>query len=437
MDLGVRPVGELPVQPGGDRGGEAELVPAAPDLPRQAQRLRGVPQDPLALGGVTDFVLLGQPVGQLDQVAGQDRGPAFERVGGGELVGGHHQRSPGRRQVGEREGPGRVPAGFLHRARDQVADASVGVGAAQDEPGDRLRRVEGLTGRVQELRGRQPDHRLGFGGAEEALSEAITRDGQIFASSWSEPGAGAAKQHIATTATARADGGWKLSGAKTFTTGAGVADLYLILARTGDSGPATGSYGQTNQGIFVVDAAGAGFEVDGVLDLAGMRRSATGLIRLDAYVARSGDMLAHSTDTPAVIGYPHVLGLTLGAVALGVAETAHGLALEAARQRSLVDSPLYRHHLFELGSRLAAVRGMVDAATQPDGDRTGPALTAKVFASETAETICRGAQEIAGSAAFSRTHPLNRLAQDARAVTLMGPPNYLCRELVTADLGAS
>lgn len=59
-----------------------------------------------------------------------------------------------------------------------------------------------------------------------------------------------------------------------------------------------------------------------------------------------------------------------------------------------------------------------------------------MFASETAEAICRGAQELAGSAAFSRGHALNRLAQDARAVTLMGPPNYLCRELVTARLGA-
>ncbi|MER5985965.1 acyl-CoA dehydrogenase family protein [Streptomyces sp. NPDC001787] len=300
-----------------------------------------------------------------------------------------------------------------------------------------LSRVDASMGIILFLHHAAVSRIIGWGSEEQKKRclTAVTRDGQIFASSWSEPGAGAAKQHIATTATARADGGWELSGAKTFTTGAGVADLYLILARTGDSGPATGSYGQTNQGIFVVEAAGAGFGVDGVLDLAGMRRSATGLIRLDAYTAGSGDMLALSTDTPTVIGHPHVLGLTLGAVALGVAETAHDLALEAARRRSLVDSPLYRHLLFELGSRLAAVRGVVDAATRPDGDRTVPALTAKVFASETAEAICRGAQEIAGSAAFSRAHPLNRLAQDARAVTLMGPPNYLCRELVTAGLG--
>lgn len=266
---------------------------------------------------------------------------------------------------------------------------------------------------------------------------AVAGDGQIFASSWSEPGAGAAKQTIATTATQRPDGGWELSGAKTFTTGAGVANLYLVLARTGNASPASGSYGQTNQGIFVVDATQPGFAVDGVLELAGMRRSATGLIRLDSYVAGPEDMLAHSSDTPTVIGYPHTLGLTLGAVALGVAETAHDTAIDVARQRSLLDSPLYRHHVFELGSRLAAIRGVVESATRTAGDRTGPALTAKVFASETAEVICRGAQELAGSAAFSQEHRLNRLSQDARAVTLMGPPNYLCRELVTARLGDS
>ncbi|MGG8409908.1 acyl-CoA dehydrogenase family protein [Streptomyces sp. 12297] len=265
---------------------------------------------------------------------------------------------------------------------------------------------------------------------------AVSDHGLILASSWSEPGSDAAKQNIATTAQRQADGGWVLNGAKTFTTGAGVADLYLVLARTGAQDSGSGSYGRTDQGIFLVDSTRPGFTTDGVLDLSGMRRSATGLIRLEGYAAEDGDVLIRSGDTPAVIGHPHTVGLTLGAVALGVAEEAHDIAVEVGRRRSLLDSPLYRHHVFELGSRLAAVRGVVEAATAPPGDRSGPALTAKVFASETAEAICRGAQELAGSAAFSRGHALNRLAQDARAVTLMGPPNYLCRELVTARLGA-
>ncbi|GHE35587.1 acyl-CoA dehydrogenase [Streptomyces vinaceus] len=280
--------------------------------------------------------------------------------------------------------------------------------------------------------------RIAAYGSEEQrkkLLTSVSHDGRIFASSWSEPGADAAKQNIATSAERRPDGGWELNGAKTFTTGAGVADLYLVLARTGGEDQASGSYGRTDQGIFVVDSTRPGFTADGVLDLSGMRRSATGLIRLDGYLAEEGDVLIRSGDTPAVIGHPHTLGLTLGAVALGVAEAARGIAIELGRRRSMLDSPIYRHHVFELDSRLAAVRGVVEAATAAPADRSAAALTAKVFASETAEAICRGAQELAGSTAFSRGHALNRLAQDARAVTLMGPPNYLCREMVTARLG--
>ncbi|WP_316529407.1 acyl-CoA dehydrogenase family protein [Kitasatospora brasiliensis] len=279
---------------------------------------------------------------------------------------------------------------------------------------------------------------MGWGTTEQKkrLLSAVALEGSIIASSWSEPGSDAAKQHIATSAQARAHGGWRLSGAKSFTTGAGVASLYLVLARTSEAEGASGSYGQTNQGIFVVDAAQPGFVIDGTLDLVGMRRSATGLIRLDSYPTGPDDMLAHSVDTPALIGYPHTLGLTLGAVALGIAERAYDIALETARSRSLLDSPLHRHHVFQLGSRLAAVRGVVEAATRPSPDCTAAALTAKVFASEEAEAICRGAQEMAGSAGLSQGHPLNRLAQDARAITLMGPPNYLCRDLVTWRLGS-
>lgn len=277
---------------------------------------------------------------------------------------------------------------------------------------------------------------IGYGSEEqrERLLTAVARDGRVFASSWSEPGADAAKQKISTRAIRRPGGGWELDGAKTFTTGAGVADLYLVLAQTGEEEAAQASYGRSNQDIFVVDSTLPGFVVEEVLDLSGMRRSATGLIRLSGYMAEASDVLTHSGATPDVIGYPHTLGLTLGSVALGIAEEAHDIAVDMGRRRMLLDNPLYRHHIFEVGSQLAAIRGVVRSATEERGDRTGPALTAKVFGSETAEAICRTAQGLSGSAAFLRLHALNRLAQDARALTLMGPPNYLCRELVATRI---
>ncbi|MFE7133117.1 acyl-CoA dehydrogenase family protein [Streptomyces sp. NPDC057638] len=58
-------------------------------------------------------------------------------------------------------------------------------------------------------------------------------DGSVLAASaWSESGAGAAKQNLATRGRLLDGGQWLLDGAKTFTTGAGVADVYLVLAQT-------------------------------------------------------------------------------------------------------------------------------------------------------------------------------------------------------------
>src|SRR5437660_5865873 len=48
----------------------------------------------------------------------------------------------------------------------------------------------------------------------------------LAASAWSETGAGAAKKKLATTGTRLDFDRWLLQGAKSFTTGAGVADIY-------------------------------------------------------------------------------------------------------------------------------------------------------------------------------------------------------------------
>ncbi|GAA0280115.1 hypothetical protein GCM10010302_17360 [Streptomyces polychromogenes] len=124
-------------------------------MSRLAQGLGRVPPDPLALGRIVDLVLDREPIGQLDWIAGQVGGPAFERVGGGELVAGHHQRPPGLRQVSQGEAAGQAVARAGHRVGDELPDPAVGVRAAQDEPGDRLRRVEGLAGGVHELGGQR------------------------------------------------------------------------------------------------------------------------------------------------------------------------------------------------------------------------------------------------------------------------------------------
>ncbi len=79
----------------------------------------------------------------------------------------------------------------------------------------------------------------------------------LAASAWSESGAGADKKNLATRADRTPEGDWLLDGAKSFTTSAGLADVYLVLAQTPDEAPAEASsrdtgYGAAGQTFFLV-----------------------------------------------------------------------------------------------------------------------------------------------------------------------------------------
>ncbi|MEU2282424.1 acyl-CoA dehydrogenase family protein [Streptomyces sp. NPDC013178] len=257
----------------------------------------------------------------------------------------------------------------------------------------------------------------------------------LAASAWSENGAGADKQNLSTTAERRTDGSWVLNGSKTFTTGAGVADVYLVLVRT--AAPATApapGYGAAGQTFFLVGADNPGLVPDLGLELAGMRGSATGLVTLDRAVVTDDDRLGPEGEAASIIAGVRETGASLGAVAVGTAQAALDLAVAHARGRGLMDLPAVRHRLADLATRLEAARAVVERA----GARTSadPGLTtlhSKLHATEAAEEICLDVARMLGSAGYRDGARIGRLLADARGVSLMGPTNDLCRELVAAS----
>lgn len=257
----------------------------------------------------------------------------------------------------------------------------------------------------------------------------------LAASAWSESGAGAAKQNLSTTAERRTDGTWVLNGSKAFTTGAGVADLYLVLVRTArpDTAPAAG-YGAPGQTFFLVGADNPGLVPELGLDLAGMRGSATGLVSLDGAVVADDDRLGPEGQAATVIASVRESGASLGAVSVGTAQAALDLAVAHAHDRGLMDLPAVRHRLVGLATRLEAARAVVERA----GARTSadPGLTtlhSKLHATEAAEEICLDVARMLGSAGYRDGARIGRLLADARGVSLMGPTNDLCRELVAVS----
>jgi alkylation response protein AidB-like acyl-CoA dehydrogenase len=263
-------------------------------------------------------------------------------------------------------------------------------------------------------------------------------DGSLLAASaWSEPGAGAAKRHLSSTGMRRHDGSWQLDGAKSFTTGAGLADLYLVLVRTGaaptdDDGG--GGYGAPGQTFFLVAADNPGIRPRLGLDLIGMRGSATGLVGLEQCAVPDADRLGATDGAQRIIAQVRETGATLGAVSVGIAQAALDIAVCHANRHDLLTVPMFRHRLTELATRLESARALVDRA----GARTAPnpgltTLYSKLYASSAAEEICLDVARLLGSAGYQAGEGLTRLLADARGVALMGPTNDLCRELAAAS----
>jgi alkylation response protein AidB-like acyl-CoA dehydrogenase len=272
--------------------------------------------------------------------------------------------------------------------------------------------------------------------AEQVLPRLATGT-WLAASSWSETHAGANKQSLSTTATRLPDGSWRLSGTKAFTTGAGLADVYLVLAQSSAAtAPTTaGGYGSSGQSFFLVEADNPGLRPDLRTELIGMHGSATGFVDLLDAVVSDQAQLGPLGQASSIIGRVRESGLTLGAVSVGIMSAAVAIFADHGARRGLADRPRFRELRVELEMQLEAARAIVALSGRRAGEPGGlTTLQSKVLASVSCENLCAQIQRSLGSAGFVAEHPLNRLAHDARAVGLMGPTNDLCRDILAAEL---
>jgi alkylation response protein AidB-like acyl-CoA dehydrogenase len=254
----------------------------------------------------------------------------------------------------------------------------------------------------------------------------------LAASAWSETGAGAAKKRLASTAERLPGDRWLLSGAKAFTTGAGVADLYLVLVQTSEAqDDPRSSYGSAGQTFFLVRGDNPGLIPDLSLKLVGMRGSATGFVQLSNCEVTDDDRLGPLGHATAIIAGVRESGATLGAVSIGIAQAVYDLAAGHRARLDGARAQTVRHQMVALSTLLESARAFVVRAGHRSSDDPGrTTLQAKLHASAAAEQICLEVSRMLGSAGYVVDHRLNGLIADARAVALMGPTNDLCRELV-------
>jgi alkylation response protein AidB-like acyl-CoA dehydrogenase len=271
-----------------------------------------------------------------------------------------------------------------------------------------------------------------FDSRDEILRRAAA--GAFFGVAMSERGVGARLSQLSTVYS-REGGGYRVKGSKTFCSGAGHADAYLVAARDADD-PGTVSQ-------FLVPAGTAGITVEPTWDSLGMRATASHDLHLDVLVPP--ETLLGGVEGLALWFaqlMPHWLVASYAAVYVGVAQASIDAAVAHLQSRGLTGLANVRARIGRADAAVAAARLVVaEAARRVDAHPGEPETNrwvwrAKLLGGTTAAEVAASMLEAAGTSATRRGHPSERLYRDARCGSLHPATSDVCADwLGIAALG--
>jgi alkylation response protein AidB-like acyl-CoA dehydrogenase len=262
-----------------------------------------------------------------------------------------------------------------------------------------------------------------FGARDRVLSAAL--DGAFFAVAMSERGAGSRLSALSTTYT-RSQAGFEIHGEKAFVSGAGLADSFLVAARSTED-PSRVSY-------FLVEA-GDGVRVERTWDVLGMRGTASDDVAFDVTVGE-GALLGGVEGLGLIIAQlmPQWLVASYAAVYVGVARACVDAAVTYVTERSLERLAAVRSRIGRADAAVASAELLVlDAASRIDAaagsvETNRAVYRAKLLAGQTAQEVAASMVEAAGAGATRRGHPLERLYRDARCGSLQPATSDVCAD---------
>ncbi len=271
-----------------------------------------------------------------------------------------------------------------------------------------------------------------FDARDEMLRRAAA--GAFYAVAMSERGAGSRLSAITTEYGPEGDG-YRIKGAKTFVSGAGHADAYLVAARRADD-PSVVSQ-------FLVPAGTPGLRVEETWDSLGMRATGSHDLHVDV-VVEAGALLGGAEGLALWFAQlmPHWLVASYAAVYAGVARAAIDAAVDHLTARNLAGLPAVRARVGRADAAAAATWLTVREAARRVDAEPGDAETnrwvwrAKLLAGDTAAEVAASMLAAAGTSATRRGHPLERLYRDARCGALHPATSDVCADwLGIAALG--
>ena len=259
-----------------------------------------------------------------------------------------------------------------------------------------------------------------FGNAEQRCWLSRTRNGEAIAAfALSEQQSGSDVANIGMSARREGDS-YVLDGEKTWISNGGLADLYVVFARTGEAPGAKGI------SAFIVSGDAAGFSVAERIDVISphpLARIAFNGVRVPAssLIGAPGDGFKIAMATL------DVFRATVAAAALGFARRALDETLKRVRDRrmfdgALADLQLVQGAIAEMALDIDAAALLVHrAAWVKDlgaARVTREASMAKLFATERAQQVVDKAVQLHGGDGVRRGHIAERLYRDIRALRI-------------------
>lgn len=247
-----------------------------------------------------------------------------------------------------------------------------------------------------------------------------TRSGAAIAAfALSEAASGSDVANIACAA--RRDGnGFVIDGEKTWISNGGIADLYVVFARTGEAPGARGL------SAFIVEGSNPGLSIAERLHVIAPHPLArlkfdNCRVPADALIGKAGEGFKIAMATL------DVFRTTVGAAALGFARRAFEATLARAAGRRLFGAPLadlqmVQGHIADMAVEIDAAALLIYRAawTKDKGAArvTREAAMAKLFATEAAQRVIDTAVQIHGGDGVRSGHPVETLYREIRALRI-------------------
>jgi alkylation response protein AidB-like acyl-CoA dehydrogenase len=252
-----------------------------------------------------------------------------------------------------------------------------------------------------------------------------------------EPGSGSDAAALKTRAEPVGNAQYRVSGAKAFISGGGIADLYVTMMRTGGEGPRGVS-------CVVVERDTAGLSFGQPERKMGWNSQPTATVNFQDCLVPVANRLGAEGE-----GFRFAMAgldggrINIGACSLGGARACLEAALRYVKERrafgrALSDFQALQFRLADMATELEAARLMVHRAAvaldNGEGDASMRCAMAKRYATDVCFRICDEALQLHGGYGYIHDYQIERYQRDLRVHRILEGTNEIMRVIIARKL---